>query len=98
MCERHNAFASACAIARAFPLYSRKSSRAKLRSRTVIVEFVLVGENDTPISDEDAVCMSVVAESIRLSARLVDMPCQDMHTSAFVEVIVDCNDDDFTVN
>ena len=86
MCERHNAFASACAIARAFPLYSRKSSRAKLRSRTVIVEFVLVGQNNTPISDEDAVCMSVVAESIRLSARLVDMPCQDMHTSAFVKV------------
>lgn len=87
VCERHNAFASACAIARAFPLYSRKSSRAKLRSRTVIVEFVLVGQNNTPISDEDAVCMSVVAESIRLSARLVDMPCQDMHTSAFVKEI-----------
>ena len=78
--------ASACAIARAFPLFSRKSSKAKLPSRTVVVEFVLVGDTKTPISSEDAECMSIVAESIRLSARLVDMPCQDMHTSAFVQV------------
>ena len=54
--------------------------------KTVTVEFVLVGKNDSPITTEDAECMSAVAESIRLSARLVDMPCQDMHTSAFVLV------------
>ena len=54
--------------------------------KTVTVEFVLVGKNDSPITTEDAECMSAVAESIRLSARLVDMPCQDMHTSAFVQV------------
>lgn len=86
VCERSKAFASACAIARAFPTYSRKSSKAKLPSKTVTVEFVLIGDDNTPISSEDAECMSIVAESIRLSARLVDMPCQDMHTSAFVEV------------
>ena len=57
-----------------------------MMSKTVTVEFVLVGSNNSPITSEDAECMSVVAESIRLSARLVDMPCQDMHTSAFVEV------------
>ncbi len=57
-----------------------------MMSKTVTVEFVLVGSNDSPITSEDAECMSVVAESIRLSARLVDMPCQDMHTNAFVEV------------
>ena len=57
-----------------------------MMSKTVTVEFVLVGSNNSPITSEDAECMSVVAESIHLSARLVDMPCQDMHTSAFVEV------------
>lgn len=57
-----------------------------MTSKTVTVEFVLVGKNDSPITSEDAECMSAVAESIRLSARLVDMPCQDMHTSAFVQV------------
>ena len=87
MCERSEAFASACAIARAFPTYSRKSSWAKLASKTVTVEFVFVGSNDLPLSREDAECMNVVADSIRLSARLVDMPCQEMHTSAFVQVI-----------
>ena len=54
--------------------------------KTVTIEFVLVGKNDSPITSEDVECMSAVAESIRLSARLVDMPCQDMHTSAFVQV------------
>ena len=58
-------------------------------SRTVTVEFVLVGSDKTPISSEDAECMNAVAESIRLSARLVDMPCQEMHTSAFVQVMID---------
>ena len=87
VCERSEAFASACAIARAFPTYSRKSSWAKLPSKTVTVEFVFVRSNDLPLSNEDAECMNVVADSIRLSARLVDMPCQDMHTSAFVQVI-----------
>ncbi|CAH3044800.1 unnamed protein product [Porites lobata] len=87
VCERSEAFASACAIARAFPTYSRKSSWAKLASKTVTVEFVFVGSNDLPLSREDAECMNVVADSIRLSARLVDMPCQEMHTSAFVQEI-----------
>ena len=69
--------------------------------KTVTVEFVLVGKNDSPITSEDAECMSAVAESIRLSARLVDMPCQDMHTSAFVQVninnTVEITIDHFTV-
>ena len=60
-------------------------------SKTVTVEFVLVGKNDSPITSEDAECMSAAAESIRLSARLVDMPCQDMHTTAFVQVNIEIN-------
>lgn len=88
VCERSDAFASGCAIARAFPTFSRKSSKVKMTPKTVTVEFVLVGKDDSPITTEDAECMSAVAESIRLSARLVDMPCQDMHTSAFVQVII----------
>ena len=87
VCERRDAFASACAIARAFPTFSRKCPRNKPTSRTVTVEFVVVGKGSTPLTDEDVACMSIVADSIRLSARLVDMPCQDMHTSAFVQVI-----------
>ena len=62
-----------------------------MTSKTVTVEFVLVGKNDSPITSEDAECMSAVAESIRLSARLVDMPCQDMHTNAFVQVNININ-------
>ncbi|KAJ7337186.1 putative aminopeptidase npepl1 [Desmophyllum pertusum] len=94
VCERSDAFASACAIARAFPTFSRKTSKAKIRSKTVTVEFVLVGNNyDSPITSEDVECMTAVADSIRLTARLVDMPCQDMHTSAFVQEITKVGDE-----
>ena len=58
-------------------------------SRKVTVEFVLVGNNDSPITSEDVDCMNAVADSIRLSARLVDTPCGEMHTSAFVQVWTD---------
>ena len=77
--------ASAAAIARTFPLFSRKS-KAKSSKRTVTVEFVLTDKGDKSLSDKDATSLSVMAESIRLSAKIVDIPCNDMHTDAFLEV------------
>ena len=78
-------FASVCAIARAFPLYSRKScSQTK---RTVYVEFVLVGDSDMQtLSANELGCMCDTAEGVRMAARITDIPCADMHTDAFVEV------------
>ena len=54
---------------------------------TVTVEFCFVGEDKgQSLTDEDAACMTVVSEGIRLSAKIVDMPCNVMHTDAFIQV------------
>ncbi|TFK05037.1 protein sprouty-like protein 3 [Platysternon megacephalum] len=50
VCERSEVFASACALARAFPLFTHRSSASRrTEKKTVIVEFFLVGQNNGPI-------------------------------------------------
>lgn len=85
MCEKSEAFASACAVARAFSLYSRKSS-ASPAPRSVTVEFILVGNGDEPLAEEDATCFNSVAQAIQLAAFIVDSPCSEMNTDAFLDV------------
>ncbi len=86
VCEYSDVLASACAAARAFPLFTRKSSYSGSK-RNVTVEFLLVGgSTEQALSEEDIACVSDAAYGIRLAARLTDTPCADMHTEAFVEV------------
>lgn len=84
MCSRKEAFACACTIARCFPLYSAKTHSKS--PRKVTVEFLLV--DGPPLTAEDTQCMTTAAESIRLAARIVDTPCNDMHTDIFLEVTI----------
>lgn len=50
VCERSEVFASACALARAFPLFTHRSSASRrAEKKTVTVEFFLVGQNNGPI-------------------------------------------------
>ncbi|XP_045192143.2 probable aminopeptidase NPEPL1 isoform X2 [Mercenaria mercenaria] len=87
VCERKDLVASAAAVARTLPLYSRKSS-ASSTGRTVVVEFLLVGEgNDKPLDEDDIGCLNAVAEAVRLTAKIVDIPCADMHTNQFLNEI-----------
>lgn len=86
VCERSHVYPSACAIARALPMYSRKSSI--LNKRRVTVEFVLTGPgSDQPLTGADLQTLSDIAQGIRLAAKITDMPCQEMHTDAFVQVV-----------
>ncbi|XP_033096251.1 probable aminopeptidase NPEPL1 isoform X2 [Anneissia japonica] len=88
VCERKSVFASGCAVARAFPLYSRKTGANKLRKRTVTVEFILVGEgSNQSLSEDEMKCLQEASEGIRLTGRIVDAPCNEMHTDAFIEEI-----------
>uniref|UniRef100_A0A8C2KSX1 Aminopeptidase like 1 n=1 Tax=Cyprinus carpio TaxID=7962 RepID=A0A8C2KSX1_CYPCA len=49
VCERSDVFASACAIARAFPLFTRRSaSSRRTEKKHVTVEFVTVGQDNGP--------------------------------------------------
>ncbi|KAK2149672.1 hypothetical protein LSH36_442g01046 [Paralvinella palmiformis] len=87
VCEKGDVFSSACATARSFPIFTRKSSVAKSR-RHVSIEFLLVGNgSDQPLTDEDIQCINDTAFAIRLAARITDTPCIEMHTEQFIREI-----------
>lgn len=50
VCERSDVFASACAIARAFPLFTRRSASSRRKEKKhVTVEFITVGQENSPL-------------------------------------------------
>lgn len=54
VCERSDVFASACAISRAFPIFSRRSaSSRRAEKKRVIVEFVIVGQDNNRMDDAE---------------------------------------------
>ncbi|ODN05342.1 putative aminopeptidase NPEPL1 [Orchesella cincta] len=96
VCEKPCVFALGCAVARVFPLYDRKSLNKSVdgaKSRTVNVEFLLVKKDDCSVYTADKACLSTqeleclqdAATAIRNTARLIDMPTNELHTDAFVE-------------
>lgn len=90
-------YASACAVARAFPLYSKKTSGSTESDvATVSVEFVIVGGNNgrensvaegSDLSPLEITALDDAASGIRLAARIVDTPCNEMNVDHFLEVI-----------
>lgn len=96
LCDKKDVFASACAVARAYPLYSRKSRSSNNENGhgdqiIVNIEFILI-ENDTivtgdSLSEADIECLSATCDGIRLAARIVDMPCNEMNVSHFINEI-----------
>ncbi|OXB57620.1 hypothetical protein ASZ78_010582 [Callipepla squamata] len=88
VCERSEVFASACALARAFPLFTHRSSASRCtEKKTVTVEFFLVGQNNGPIEVATLKCLASATEGIRLAARIVDTPCNEMNTDNFLECL-----------
>ncbi|XP_038606197.1 probable aminopeptidase NPEPL1 [Tachyglossus aculeatus] len=88
VCERSEVFASACALARAFPLFTHRSSASRrTEKKTVTVEFFLVGQNNGPVEVSTLKCLTSATEGVRLAARIVDTPCNEMNTDNFIEEI-----------
>ncbi|XP_023034102.1 probable aminopeptidase NPEPL1 isoform X2 [Drosophila willistoni] len=111
VCERENLFASACAVVRAFPLYSRKTGgngqqfqkaaspeagdsvdNAEQNARNVVnVEFVVIDKDGCietdPLTDDELKCLKETTRGIRLTARIVDMPCNEMNVDHFIQNI-----------
>ncbi|XP_058859446.1 probable aminopeptidase NPEPL1 [Acipenser ruthenus] len=88
VCERSEVFASACAIARAFPLFTRRSSATRRTDKRVVtVEFIIVGQDSGPVDAPTLECLSNAADGVRLAARIVDTPCNEMNTDHFLEEI-----------
>lgn len=80
--------ANACAVARAFPLFSAKTSSTPNKERNVSVSFLFVDDNkvENP-TDEETNCFNVLSKSIRLTARIVETPCADMTTNHFLDEV-----------
>lgn len=50
VCEHSDVFASSCAIARAFPIFSRRSSSSRrAEKKNVFVEFLIVGQDSSSL-------------------------------------------------
>lgn len=69
-------------IARAFPLYSAKSSSKELVDSTLSTSFI--DSNLNPIGDGELwLGANAVAKGVRLAASLADMPPEDLTTEAY---------------
>ncbi|KAG1675928.1 putative aminopeptidase NPEPL1 [Nymphon striatum] len=92
ICETIDVFASACAVARAFPIFNRKTNLPKntISPRQVACEFHLIGEgSEENLTPSDIDCLTDLSNAIRLSARIVDTPCNEMNTDHFIKEIQD---------
>uniref|UniRef100_A0A0K2TM91 GA20276PAlike [Tribolium castaneum] n=1 Tax=Lepeophtheirus salmonis TaxID=72036 RepID=A0A0K2TM91_LEPSM len=85
LCEKHNAFASGCAVARAYPSYSRKTG-TQVTKKLVNVEFILANDRN-PISGDEARSIEHAIFGIQTAARIVDTPCNEMHVNTFIEEV-----------
>lgn len=52
----------------------------------VTVEFIIVGDDTSPLSEKDIATLDVVCQGIRLAARIVDTPCNEMDVDQFLKV------------
>lgn len=95
VCERQDVYASGCAIARAFPLYSKKTSSGNNEAVNVSVEFIVVPPQNvcdeangevSPLIDEELQALENACYGIRLAARIVDTPCNEMNVDCFLKV------------
>lgn len=84
-------------MARAFPTYRKKTNlpgptgnsvaqSSKVEEKVIGVEFFIVGSENRSLSNEECEMLHVAADCVRTTARIVDMPPNDMHTDAFLEV------------
>lgn len=91
LCDYGDVFASACAVARCFPLFSKKAKHEN-SPRTIMVEFIVTTNDGTEpyfLTESDLNCLTVAAEGIRLAAKIVDSPCSDMNTDDFLQEITE---------
>lgn len=69
--------ASACAVARAFPMYSSKTSEPKEQEVQLVVEGTVESPNCSGVQR--------AMDGVRSAARLLDTPTSELYTDAFVD-------------
>lgn len=86
VCKESELVACGCAIARTYPLFSMRNvaNRGSTKiTRTVRVHVVVVGER-TCSMEHIVSSLNDISFSVRMAAQIVDMPCNFMNTTAFV--------------
>ncbi|KAI6244135.1 CYTOSOL-AP domain-containing protein [Aphelenchoides fujianensis] len=73
--------ASVSAVARAFPLYSRKTKKAGFES----VHLEVVVSDGKKLAAKDVQFLQSLVDSIRKCQEQVDKPCNELHSEAFAE-------------
>ncbi|KAA0160016.1 hypothetical protein FNF28_05596 [Cafeteria roenbergensis] len=71
------------AVAKAFPMYSRKSGAGARASRRTAITLVPSGAG---VTEEALDAVRSVCASARIAAALVDAPASELHTDAFVDI------------
>uniref|UniRef100_A0A0R3RYP6 CYTOSOL_AP domain-containing protein n=1 Tax=Elaeophora elaphi TaxID=1147741 RepID=A0A0R3RYP6_9BILA len=74
-------FPNVAAIARCYPLYSRLTESGDCLKNVQVEIVVTTGEK---LSDRDLLFLQTLTESIRNTARLIDMPYNELNTEQFV--------------
>ncbi|KAF6197620.1 hypothetical protein GE061_008586 [Apolygus lucorum] len=82
VCTFADVLASAVAIARSYPLYSKKTG-GKHPAVTVSVEFRI----DDASNEIDYEALNTIGAAVRKSARIVDTPCNEMNVTHFLKEI-----------
>ena len=80
LASKSHAFAAACALGRAFPIYSSKAKKAgKNKDRKISIAFLAPDGKVKGLKG-----LKVACEAVREAGRLVDMPTSELNTDAFV--------------
>ncbi|KAJ3339329.1 putative aminopeptidase npepl1 [Gonapodya sp. JEL0774] len=79
------AFSAGTAVARAFPIYSKKTKGVSNDIRTVWIDLLVKGSQ--MVGSEEVQKIQIVADAVRNAARLVDTPPSELHTDAYLSEI-----------
>ncbi|KAI9346386.1 putative aminopeptidase NPEPL1 [Zopfochytrium polystomum] len=84
---------AACAVARAFPTYSRKTGEKdkKALAKTVTAHLLFGAANEHPAPD--AAVLQEVADCVRAAAHLVDSPPNELYTDSYVDHVANLHRD-----
>lgn len=77
-------YASVTALSRCFPLYDSRTN-VSTPSDNIEVEIELMVSDNKELSATEISFLETLCESIRITAKLIDTPCNVLHTEAFAD-------------
>ncbi|KAK0404736.1 hypothetical protein QR680_017602 [Steinernema hermaphroditum] len=78
-----NVVASVAAVARAFPIYSRKTGNCAAKLDNIDIEVIVA--DDKPLENADVKFLQSLCDSIRECGRQIDAPCNEFNSEVFAD-------------